>query len=127
MGAEHAFEVYVRPDLKFYVVCDLDTHVPHLESPEWQALPDDVVQESLCRVFLTREDAERYREAVEKFDCSKTVNEYTMRGLWLRKERLEAQSLLVYMCHLRIDLSTMPENEWPRSIDTIWGANVTVH
>lgn len=83
----------------------------YTESAEEQGLDDGL---PLLRVFLTYDEANRYREVVEEYLGQElVVQAFTLDELWIQGQ---PQQVRVAICH-------MPESEWPTAMDTLWGGS----
>lgn len=95
----------------------------YYETPEDQAKRDDEPQENLYRVFLKKEEADRYMDSIavhtntspNRLRAVSTNLENIVAGF----VNLDRSSKLRHGIPARIDLCKMNRNEWPKTLETL--------
>jgi hypothetical protein len=95
----------------------------YTESPEEQALTDIETQNYLVRVFTSKTEVLRYKDAVIAIypKLSLFVEEFpNFEHLWPVLEDMNATYVRTFGIPIKAVLSEMPADSWPKSIDTVF-------
>lgn len=92
------------------------------ESPEEQGLHEEDVQESLLRLFLSKEDAEAYCDYVRVMYGDMNVSEVALKDVWYLLDDIEQLSETQHGCPVRIAACVLDEDNWPVDVDTFHSA-----
>ncbi|GAC1694095.1 MAG: hypothetical protein NVS9B9_16530 [Ktedonobacteraceae bacterium] len=109
----------------------------YVEMPDEHLLRDDDKEETLLRVFIAKEDATRYRDAIRETSDLKPpdgmgeirldVVVFSMKVLFDMFGRMNKESIEQYGCPIRLELCEMPPNSHPVRLDTLWSDFETKH
>jgi hypothetical protein len=95
----------------------------YTESPEEQALADTENQNYLVRVFTSKTEVLRYKDAIIAIypKLSLFVEEFPdFEHLWPVLVDMNATYVRTFAIPIRAVLSEMPVDSWPKSIDTVF-------
>lgn len=107
--------MYSNFDAPVYLVINNSGDV-YTETPEEQGVVDKDL--GLMRVFETKVEAERYRDAVDVFAEERLETVIAP---------LEAVMVQANSKKAKVELCYMPEDEWPKSLDIIYDPSATLH
>lgn len=101
---------------------------PYMESPAEQGLWEDENQETLMRLFLSREEAMRYMKSISEYnDGEFRVLPVGIKDLWSVIPNLNTYAREWHNAPLRIDISINGKNRHPESIDMLWSKFQSLH
>jgi hypothetical protein len=92
------------------------------ESPEEQGLEESAPQESLLRLFLSKDDADAYCDYVKIIYGDMRVSEVTLKDVWYLLDDIDALSMEHYKCPVRVAVCVLDDESWPIEVDTFHGA-----
>lgn len=88
----------------------------YTESPEEQGKAEGL---ALLRIFGSYQEAKLYRDTVEEYlGREMVVQALTLEELWWPLKSAP---------NVRVELSHMPDHEWPRTVETLWTPDRVVH
>lgn len=111
---------------EFYVVISSDG-IFFSESPEEQGLTEDEVQESLLRLFVSREEADAYCDFVKVSYGDVYVTPVTLKDVWYLLSDIEDLSSTMFNCPVRIAVCKLDEDSWPVEIDILHSAFILLN
>lgn len=113
---------------KLYVVVSQGTLL-YVESPEEAMIDKSLPQESVIRTFVNFDEAERYRDTVKEYTQIKdlAVRETDLQSLFTDIGKVSKEIEKRRGEPVRLELCSMAESEWARTLDVLWTAHQYRH
>ena len=100
----------------------------YVESPDEQGLTNErLSEESLVRLFVSKEDAEVYCELVQVVHGDVDIQELTLVDLWKLIPNINLLSFAKFEVPVRVSFCLVGEEGWIDEVDTVYSKLASIH
>jgi|SRR6185436_8053238 len=117
MNIDKIKEMY-ESDL-FYAVISSDG-LYFIETPGEQGLTEQDTQESLLRLFLSKDEADAYCDYLNVLVGTFSVVSTNLIHVWSLLRDIDEMSMTIHGCTVRVAVCYLDNNYWPQDIDTLY-------
>lgn len=111
-------KLYTEHGDTFYAVRE-STGILFCESPDEQGLSDKEPQESVLRLFMTRQGAQSYCDFISESHGDAAIQAVSLRAIWDMLPRIDNVSMKKNNCPVKVEVCGIDDDGWPVTVDVL--------